>query len=281
MSLDYSKFPFPYTENPHAANLTEGIRFDPVSAGFVVMTLKLAQPHDFVDSIRKFVTSLRASSRESGFHDITAYREIRSDELGGAIPFDQPICDKVLADAQLRASSQGNRFPAAKMVASMTTNPLADWVLLLEYKTHSDALAAAEAFDARDLAFQELIRDLKDHTVGAFKNTMQYAYVSRDPNLVQFFNLFPGPGDPEKLWPAWQDALPWFFESGEIRSSFPLVSLKPGQPLLIVNYAHCDSVKHFLLGVAYNPNFLETIMHCYADRGFKLPAPFFCKIVQV
>ena len=75
--------------------------------------------------------------------------------------------------------------------------------------------------------------------------------------------------------------MPWFLEVAGFRSSFPLLALDPGQPLLVVNYAHVDSVKHFLHGVAYDPNFLETITRCYLDRGFKSPLQFFCKIVPV
>jgi hypothetical protein len=96
---------------------------------------------------------------------------------------------------------------------------------------------------------------------------MRYATVSRDPNDIQFFNLFPRPGNVDVLWKAWQDALPWFLEVGEIRSSFPLLALDAKQPLLLVNFAHCDSVKHFFLGVAFDPFFLEVMKNCYADRG--------------
>ena len=46
-----------------------------------------------------------------------------------------------------------------------------------------------------------------------------YASVSRDPDVIQFFNYFPGPGDADALWQGWQEALPWFFETGEMRSS--------------------------------------------------------------
>lgn len=49
----------------------------------------------------------------------------------------------------------------------------------------------------------------------------------------------------------------------------------------MVNYAHVDSVKPFFLAVCYDPNFIETVMGCYADRGFHLPLPFFCKVVTV
>jgi hypothetical protein len=108
-----------------------------------------------------------------------------------------------------------------------------------------------------------------------------YASVSRDPNVIQFFNFFPGPGDADALWQGWQDALPWFFETGAMRSSFPLKALNPEQPLLVINYAHFNSVKEFFLGVAYDPNYLEVVERCYVKRGFKLPMPFFCKIIPV
>ena len=274
MPVDYTKFPFPNVEAPHAATLTEAVRFEPSAAGFIVVTLKVGDVDTFLGTLRDFAHALWSTAAATGLDDITAYREIKVNELGGAVPFDQAICEKVLQDAQKRGADQSDRFPGAKMVGKLTSNPLADWVLLLEYRTTDQALAVAESWNGGEASFQTLLKQVKAHTVGAFKNTKQYAFVSRDPNVVQFFNLFAGPGDPELLWPAWQEALPWFLESGEIRSSFPLVSLKPGQPLLLVNYAHCDSMKHFLSGVAYDPNFLETITHCYADRGFKLPAPF-------
>ena len=281
MSLDFTKFPFPDVENPHAATLTQGIRFDPSTAGFVIVTLKTGEADSFVSTIRSFAQASRSTAGNTGLADITAYREVRVNELGGAVPFDQAICEKVLQDAQRRGTAQAECFPAAKMVEKMTSNDLADWVLLVEYQTPEQATAVADAWDQGETSFKAFVKDVKTHTVGAFKNTKQYGHVSRDPNLIQFFNLFAGPGDPEMLWPAWQEALPWFFESGEIRSSFPLVSLRHSQPLLLVNYAHCDSLKPFLRGVAYDPNFLETITNCYANRGFKLPAPFFCKIVQL
>ena len=282
MSVDYTKFPFPYVDNPRAANLTEAIRVDPVSAGFVVLTLKVGERIDFADTVRAFAETLRAGAQISGLTDITAYREVRSDEWGGAVPFDQAICDVILEDAKKRNTTEAERFPGAKFLLKMIQgNDMADWVLLLEYGTTDQALAAARISNKGQEGFAALTKNTKSHTVSAFKNTMGYAKVLRDPNLVQFFNLFPGPGDPEKLWPWWQRALPWLFESGELRSSFPLVSLDASQPLLIVNYAHCDSVKHFLLGVAYNPNFIETITGDYAGQGFKLPLPFFCKIVPV
>ena len=138
-----------------------------------------------------------------------------------------------------------------------------------------------KAFNGGDASFKAMTQGTRSNSVNAFRNTMRYAEVSRDPNVIQFFNLFPGPGETEALWAGWQEALPWFFEVGEFRSSFPLVALDPKQPLLLVNYAHTDSAKHFFLGASYDPTYLETVTHAYVNRGFKLPMPFFCKIVPV
>jgi hypothetical protein len=66
-----------------------------------------------------------------------------------------------------------------------------------------------------------------------------------------------------------------------ILSSFPLLALDPKQPILLVNCAHCDSIKQFLVGTLYDPRFLETLMACYGQRGVTSPMPFFCKIVAV
>lgn len=198
------------------------------------------------------------------------------------MPFDQAICDAATRNARQRQAAQADKYPAIGPALKMAiSNDIADWVLLVEFANHEQATAAVATWRSGDESFTELTRGTKSSTLGAFKNTMKYAEVSRDPNLIQFFNLFPGPGNADTLWSAWQEALPWFFEVGEIRSSFPLVSLDPDQPLLLVNYAHADSMKHFLLGVEYDPNYLDTVTRCYKDRGFTLPMPFFCKIVPV
>lgn len=160
-------------------------------------------------------------------------------------------------------------------------NAIAEWVMLVEFRSPEQALAAAHGWLRGDDAFEMLTLDVGSHTVNAFKNMMRYASVSRDPNVIQFFNLFPNPGSLDVLWQAWQDALPWFLEVGEIRSSFPLLALDASQPLLLVNYAHCDPVKHFLQGTAYDPFFLDVMRACYAERGVTSPMPFFCKIDPV
>lgn len=282
MSLDYTKFPFPSVENVHAATLTEGISAEPVAAGFAVVAFKVADAGEFAAAARTFVQALRADAARTGLADVTAYRQIRTDEFGGAVPFDQAICDTALRDAERQHAKHGEKFPAIGPALKMTEeNDIADWALLVEYQTTDQASAAVAAWNRGADSFTALTRKTKSHTAGAFGNRMRYASVSRDPNLIQFFNFFPGPGDPDVLWPAWQEALPWFLEVGEIRSSFPLVALDPNQSILLVNYAHCDSMKHFFLGVSYDPNYLETVTRCYADRGFKLPMPFFCKIVPV
>ena len=281
MPVDYTKFPFPGIHNPQAATLTEAIRHDPVSAGFVIVCVK-GTGDGFVTKARAFAQAVRADAAKTGLTDITAYREIRVEELGGAVPFDQAICEMSLMNAERIEATQADRFPTVKPAIKMANqNDIADFTFLLEYETTDQALVAMKDFNGDTESFQALTQGTQSNTVGAFKNMMRYANVSRDPNVVQFLNFFPGPGDSEALWAGWQEALPWFFEVGEIRSSFPLVALDPDQPLLVVNYAHFDSVKHFFLGVSYDPTYLETVTTAYKDRGFKLPSPFFCKIVPV
>lgn len=279
MALDFTKFSFPSIEDAHAATLTGGITAPPITAGYVVITLKGGDFRDTEEAIRAFALSVRADAQRTGCTDITAYRQLRLDELGGAVPFDQAICDRILKDVRQR---RADHTPAIEGILQiLEANPVADWVLLAEFSSADQARAAAVEWTNGGSAFAALGRTGKAHSVSSFVNKMRYASVSRDPNLIQFFNLFPGPGDAEGLWAAWQEALPWFFEIGEIRSSFPLAALDPEQPMLLVNYAHCDSVKHFLHGIAYDPVFGEIIAECYLKRGFEMPHPFFCKIVPV
>jgi hypothetical protein len=194
------------------------------------------------------------------------------------MPFDQPICDSLLHEAANRDST---REAAAMVSAIALGNEVANWVLRLEFRSPELGSAAARAFDAGDAGFAALTSATTKHSVGAFRNMMRYASVSRDPNAIQFFNLFPSPGKLDVLWPAWQEALPWFFEVGGILSSFPLLALDETQPMLLVNCAHCDSIKTFLVGTLYDPRFKETLMACYGQRGVTAPMPFFCKIVPV
>jgi hypothetical protein len=282
MTVDYTKLPFRYVADPHAPTLTDAIRVAPVEAGFVVLTIKLVDPAGFETNLRKFAAAVRADAGQSGLQEVTAYREFRPDEWGGAVPFDQSIIEKVVDNARERAKSQGDRYPTLHPALKMAeANDIADYTLLLKYVTTDQAMAAVTAWTGGDSAYGELTADATNITLGAFQNMFGYASVSRDPNDIQFFNFFPGPGDPDALWQGWQDALPWFFETGAMRSSFPLQALDPEQPLLVINYAHFNSVKEFFLGVAYDPNYLEVVESCYVNRGFKLPMPFFCKIISV
>jgi hypothetical protein len=278
MTVDFTKFPFPSLQQPQAATVTEAITAEPVASGFVVVTLKASDPDGFAANVREFARTLRAKADGIGLADITACRQLRRDELGGAMPFDQPICESLLHEAANRESTR----EAAGMVSAIALgNAVANWVLRVEFRTPELASAAARAFDGGDAGFAALTNATTEHSVGAFRNMMRYASVSRDPNVIQFFNLFPSPGKLEVLWPAWQEALPWFFEVGGILSSFPLLALDPKQPMLLVNCAHCDSMKPFLVGTLYDPRFKETLMACYGQRGVTAPMPFFCKIVAV
>jgi hypothetical protein len=242
-----------------------------------IITLKATDADGFAADVRAFAQHLRAKAG-TGLTDIVACRQLRRDELGGAMPFDQPICESLLREA---ASRESTREVAAMVSAIALGNAVANWVLRLEFQTPELASAAARGFDGKDDAFAALAGSTSDHTVGAFRNMMRYASVSRDPNVIQFFNLFPSPGNLDVLWPAWQEALPWFFEVGGILSSFPLLALDTRQPILLVNCAHCDSIKPFLVGTLYDPRFKETLTACYGQRGVTSPMPFFCKIVPV
>jgi hypothetical protein len=277
MSVDFTKFPFPSLQQPQAATVTEAITAEPVASGFVIITLKATDTNGFAADVRGFAARLRAKS-SLGLADIIACRQLRRDELGGAMPFDQPICESLLHEA---ASRESTRQAAGMVSAIALGNAVANWVLRLEFRTPELASAAARAFNGGDADFAALTGATTEHTVGAFRNMMRYASVSRDPNVIQFFNLFPSPGKLDVLWPSWQEALPWFFEVGGILSSFPLLALDPKQPMLLVNCAHCDSIKTFLVGTLYDPRFMETLASCYGQRGVTAPMPFFCKIVPV
>jgi hypothetical protein len=278
VTVDFTKFPFPSLREPQAATVTDAITAEPVASGFVIVTLKATDTDGFAANVREFAQHLRAKAGTIDLTDIIACRQLRRDELGGAMPFDQPICESLLQEAANRESTR----EAAAIVSSIAlSNAVANWVLRLEFRSPELASAAARAFDAGDVGFTALATATTEHTVGAYRNMMRYASVSRDPNVIQFFNLFPGPGKLDVLWPAWQEALPWFFEVGGILSSFPLLALDPKQPILLVNCAHCDSIKSFLVGTLYDPRFKETLMACYGQRGVTSPMPFFCKIVPV
>ncbi len=266
MPVDFTKLPFSQISDPRAATLTEAIAQEPSQSGFVVITANAIYPEGFAETIRHFARLVRANAGDSGLIDITAYRQLRADELGGSVPFDQGVCRSIL-----------KRGEAVKSL--VLENPRANWLLLLEYRTPEMAVREAKRDSAGFAAI--LSNAARDYTVGAFQNMRQYSSVSRDPESIHFFNLFGAPGDVDVLWPAWQEALPWFLEIAEFRSAFPLLALDRGQPLLLVNYGHCDSTKHFLNGVLYDPEFQRLMETCYFERSVTTPSPFFCKIVPV
>lgn len=278
MSLDFTKFAFPMIRHPDAATLTEAIAADPVAAGFAVLTLKSRDTVACITEIREFARALRAGAPANGLLDVTAYRHIHRDELGGAVPFDQPVCDNLLTAASAREATHAS---ADLVSALLFSNPRADWILLVEFRTPELAQRAAAEWRTGKEGFERLTAAVASYTLGTYKNMKRYASVSRDPNVIQFFNLFPSPGNLDVLWTAWQEALPWFLEVAEIRSSFPLLALDKEQPILLVNHAHCDSIKHFLVGTLYDPGFKEVMASCYARRNVTFPMPFFCKIVPV
>ena len=278
MAFDFTKFPYPALHHPHAETLTEAIRTEPVPFGFAVITLKAREPKACLPDIRDFARVLRAKAKDIGLLDITAYRHVDREELGGAVPFEQPVCEDLLKAASARPETK----MAAGMVSSIVlSNPRADWVVLVEFERPEQAQKEVAGWKKGADGFDKLAAHSTESTLGSFKNMKRYASVSRDPNVIQFFNLFPSPGKLDVVWTAWQEALPWFLEVGEIRSSFPMVALDADQPILLVNYAHCDSIKHFLVGTLHDPGFREVMESCYARRSVTSPMPFFCKIVPV
>lgn len=232
--------------------------------------------------MRSVIQALRVTAALTGLVDVTVYRELDRTEMGGAVPFDQSFCERMLADISVRRETQVARFPGlASADAFALSNPVADLVLLATFTTTTAATDAANSWLADGSPFASLAQHLEGFTIGSFRNRRRYAHVSLDPDAIQFFNLFPGPGDGDALWDAWQEVLPRYFDVAGIRSSFPLQALDPDQDMLLVNYAHADSMKYFLLGMVFDPNFLEDITRCYLDRGFASPHPFFCKIIPV
>ena len=282
MTTDLTKLPFNAVANPTARSLTEAIFSPPVPDGFVVITLKTRDVAATVPHVRSFVAALRAVGSQTGLVDVTVFRELDRTEMGGAVPFDQSFCERMLADISARRATQTDRFPGlASADAFALSNPVADLVLVATFTTTTAATDAVTDWKADGSAFGTLAEHIEGSTISAFRNTRQYAHVSLDPNVIQFFNLFPGPGDADALWEAWQEVLPRYFDVAGIRSSFPLQAMDPDQPMLLVNYAHADSMKYFLLGMVFDPNFLEDITRCYVKRGFEYPHPFFCKIIPV
>lgn len=277
MPVDFTKFPFATIVRPEAPTLTEAIAHDPVGTGFVVITLKSKDSASMTVAVRTFADLLRSQAADSGLVAVTAYRQILREELGGAMPFDQPVCVSILEEA-----SKGGGQIGVRASETVLENPRLDWLVLLEFGAPEMASKAAAAFNSgSDDGFKTLQSAGQNVTVGAFKNMRRYSSVSEDPNVVQFFNLFDAPGDLDTLWSSWQDALPWFFEIAEFRSSFPLLALDPKQPVLLVNRAHLDSTKHFLNGALHDPTLANVVATDYAQRGVTLPDPFFCKMVPV
>ncbi len=283
MTADFTKFPFSGITNPQASNVTDAISFAPVDNGYVLLLLKTEDMQALTEPVRDFAKSLRANAANTGFTEVMAYRHMRLDEMGGAMPYDQPICETAVRNAERHVRDDPDKFPALKNALPIVEGPnkAADWAVFIEFETPEQALAASKAFKNGDKEFAVLTHNTTSYSVNTFKNKMRYGHVSRDPNVIQFFNLFPGPGNPDELWPSWEEALRWFFEVGEFHSSFPMLAIDPDQPMILVNYAHVESTKHFYLSAFYDPTYAETIKKAYVDNGYTLPLPFFCKIVPV
>ncbi|MBA3532831.1 MAG: hypothetical protein H0T73_12975 [Ardenticatenales bacterium] len=273
MATDLTRFPFPYLPNPTASTLTEALAHPATSSGFVVLALMAKESEKLIDVLYEFATAARRASSFNGLRTLRAFRQLRRDELGGAVPFDQSICEKLLELAG----------PMATLAQqTILSNPLANWVLLLDFDTTDHATIFVDDLHGGDYRLDTLADGCSMYSVGAFRNIRQYGRVLYDPNLIQCFTLFPAPGTIDLLWQSWQDALPWFFEIGGARSSLPLLAMRPEQTLLLVNHAHWDSMKPFLHGGLYDRFLHEQVLKgIWVERGATLPHTFFCKIAPV
>ena len=145
--------------------------------------------------------------------------------------------------------------------------------MLVEFGSVDEAGTAAESWRQSGVGFRGLGQSA---TVSVLRNMKGYSSVSLNPDVIQFFNLFPGPGDASSLWESWKQTLPSYFDAAEFRSSFPLLAVDDHQPVLLANPAHLDSAKHFLLSMAFYPKMVEDVERNYVRNGFALPHPFFC-----
>ena len=229
MTVDFTKFPFPSLHQPQAATVTEAIRAEPAASGFVIITLKAADADGFVANVRAFAAHLRA--RPAAAASPTSSPAVRSGATSSAARC-RSISRFARACCTRPRAGRARGRPPEWSPRSRSAMP---WRIgccgSSSRRRSSPPPRRAPSMVATGL--RRTHRATTEHTVGAFRNMMRYATVSRDPNVIQFFNLFPSPGKLDVLWPSWQEALPWFFEVGGILSSFPLLALDPTQPMLL------------------------------------------------
>lgn len=279
MVRDFTKFAYSDFYDLDASSLTESITREPDDHGYVLITIKDAG-HDLAHEIRTFAQAVWDEFSNRGLLAVTAYRQLRYEEMGGAVPFDQIHCEEAVADIRSRAKTQSDRFHGLPVPDYVLGNPLADYIVFVEFTSVAEADAAAKTWKHASKGYAALTMG-STSGVNVFKNMKRYAEVSLNPDLIQFFNLFPGPGTAAALWNGWEATLPPYFDRAEFRSSFPLLATEDDQPLLLVNRAHVDSAKHFLLGFAFDPRFMEDIEENYLKPGFPPPHPFFCKVIPL
>ncbi|MFZ1362177.1 MAG: hypothetical protein WAS05_04480 [Candidatus Nanopelagicales bacterium] len=183
MPTDFSKLQFPAFANTSAASLTEALTADPVDNGFLVLTCKVKDNSDaFLVSLRAFVAELRADAQNSDLTDITAYRQVMRSELGGTVPFDQPVCEALLDRVARNQDSEAKGIGVESIVLN---NPRADWIVLLEYSTPDAALSASQQLTNGLGSFADAV---SEYTVGSFANKHQYSRIPHNPDVIHFFN---------------------------------------------------------------------------------------------
>jgi hypothetical protein len=223
MTVDFTKFPFPSLQQPQAATVTEAITAEPVASGFMIITLKATDPDGFAANAPARQGRQHRPHRHHCLSPTPARRTWRRDAV---------------RSIHLRKPAARGRKPAEH--AGGCRDGFRDRAQQCGGELGAEARIPNAGARVRGGArlrgwrcgFRHATGATTEHTIGAFRNMMRYASVSRDPNVIQFFNLFPSPGKLDVLWPSWREALPWFFEVGGILSSFPLLALDPKQPML-------------------------------------------------
>ncbi len=281
MSVDFKYLDFSPVFNQQANNLTEALRGEPVPNGFVFLSFKMdiqkTTETAFFGALETYLRSLDNKAIQS----IKIYRQLKENELGGIVPFDQGICEKYL-DEKMNVNFIIRFIHKVYTLRDLLfKNKLIDVGVYISCTDHAAALSLAHFFENNsDMSWRSLLNNSQRYDIGAFKNMAIYSTVSDDPNKIQFFNLFPAPGKLESIWHSWLKSLPWFFEIANFRSSFPLLALNESQKTLLINAAHWDSAKGFIIGANYDPAFKKILKGYMKDR-VSLPYPFFCKIEKV
>lgn len=233
------------------------------------MTFVAKEVAAFVEPLQQFAAAERRDAPINHLISVKAFRQLHRDEVGGAVPYDQPICEELLS-----------RAPAI-LHQTLFDNHVANWLLFLEFETPVSAQVFVDGLNAGKHESHYLIDASSAHGFSAFRNMRQYSRITYDPALIHFFNLFLAPGDRDKFWQIWQQATPGSLKLPKCVLPFRCKDCATTSLCCRVNPAHWDSLKHFIHGAMYDTYFQQEVMQgMWFSNGVELH-PFFCKIVSV